>query len=130
LPSGLATKLAQAIKSSLVYSGPVGCSREGSEEKLAQLVTAMRLKVVKAGETVVHEGRAGSSFFIVEAGELVGSKGGDVCSSKYANFDTFGDLALLQDCPYDQVHSTPRSYFYSPPQSHPAHTPDHRRHDR
>jgi hypothetical protein len=79
--------------------------------------------VVKSGETVVHEGRTGSSFFIVEQGELVGRKSNDPGSSKYSDFATFGDFALLHDCPYEQVNTRCTILSCRKTHTHTSYTP-------
>lgn len=70
-----------------------------------QVVNAMRVIKVKAGDVVINKGDAGDSYYVVVEGSfevfLVEADGvaGQKAVKTYGPGDTFGELALLYDAP-------------------------------
>lgn len=70
-----------------------------SREAFIALTEGMVLQRARAGETVLQEGEAGSSFFVVAGGTLVVTKRDDrgerVRLARLAEGDFFGEMAIL-----------------------------------
>ncbi len=74
-----------------------------SREAFIALTEGMLLQRVPAGETVVREGEAGASFFVVAGGDLLVTKrderGEQVRLARLAEGDFFGEMAILAGTP-------------------------------
>ncbi|CAD7926078.1 unnamed protein product [Amoebophrya sp. A120] len=66
--------------------------------ELSQIADALKAEVYENGEHIVTEGEAGDKFYIVESGNPVAVKGGEVVM-QYQQADYFGELALLMEQP-------------------------------
>lgn len=64
----------------------------------SQLSDALKPEMFTDGANVCTQGEAGNKFYIIEEGEAVASKGGQVVMS-YSSGDYFGELALIRNQP-------------------------------
>ncbi|KAF2871521.1 camp-dependent protein kinase A regulatory subunit [Massariosphaeria phaeospora] len=66
----------------------------------SKIADALETKKYPPGTTIIREGDAGESFYILEAGEAeVYKRGVDKPVNRYKKGDYFGELALLNDAP-------------------------------
>jgi CRP-like cAMP-binding protein len=74
-----------------------------SPAAFVDLTARMTLRRAAAGETVIHEGEAGESFFVVASGALRVEKrdeaGGKVALARLGEGAFFGEMALLSGAP-------------------------------
>jgi len=66
--------------------------------ELSQIADALKIETYQDGEDIVREGEPGDKFYIVESGNPVALKGGQVVM-EYKQADYFGELALLMEQP-------------------------------
>lgn len=66
--------------------------------ELSQIADALKTEVYEEDSSIVTEGESGDRFFIVEAGNPVAMKSGQVVM-QYKEADYFGELALLMEQP-------------------------------
>lgn len=64
----------------------------------SQLADALKVQPFADGATVVSQGEAGHTFYIIEEGDAVATKNG-VEVMKYSSGDYFGELALINNKP-------------------------------
>lgn len=64
----------------------------------SQLADALRTVTFEVGDTIVTQGDAGDSFYIIEEGEAIADKNGSEVMS-YGVGDYFGELALIRNQP-------------------------------
>jgi CRP-like cAMP-binding protein len=71
------------------------------EGLLGEVVTALRTRTAGVGEVIVREGDPGDRCYLVGEGRLTAYKGGASHEpvAEYTAGDSFGELALLYDCP-------------------------------
>ena len=97
----LATSLHLTLRKNHVFG-------ELDDVLLAKIASALRSTPAVAGDVVIRQGDAGDAFFLVASGELAAYKeddnGGGATGSNspvetYHAGDSFGELALMYDCP-------------------------------
>jgi CRP-like cAMP-binding protein len=66
------------------------------KRELQGLVSSMKERRFKAGDTIASEGQTGIGFFVIEDGEASVSVGGDERATLGAG-DYFGEVALIDD---------------------------------
>merc|ERR1712110_210248 len=64
----------------------------------SQMADALQSETYEAGTTIVTQGEAGNSFYIIEEGEALATKHGAEVMS-YGVGDYFGELALIRNQP-------------------------------
>ena len=69
------------------------------ETQLSAFVGCMAPLELGAGETLIRQGDLGEEFYVVEAGKLDCSIEGSGVVRQYSRGESFGELALLYDCP-------------------------------
>ena len=67
-------------------------------EQEGDIIDAMFEKKVDKDEMIIKEGDEGDNFYIIERGEFVALKGDQEVFS-YDNKGSFGELALMYNCP-------------------------------
>eukprot|EP00927_Polykrikos_kofoidii_P004110 TRINITY_DN1162_c0_g3_i1.p1 TRINITY_DN1162_c0_g3~~TRINITY_DN1162_c0_g3_i1.p1 ORF type:complete len:901 (-),score=162.04 TRINITY_DN1162_c0_g3_i1:195-2897(-) len=85
-----------ARKSALVKKAPI--FRHLSQEQTSKLVPVLVQHKYKKGESIIKQGEAGSSFFVIASGEVTVSLDGKVIRTMGKNA-YFGERALLFDEP-------------------------------
>lgn len=70
-------------------------------KNMEEVIDAMFEKTVEAGETVITQGEDGDFFYVIESGEFDAftQKAGDTPVFHYGNKGSFGELALMYNCP-------------------------------
>merc|ERR1719331_3512194 len=71
---------------------------------LNEIAVAMRLAAVKSGDSIIRQGEGGDAFYVVAEGSLSAyvadvKKGTEEKVHDYSTGDSFGELALMYDCP-------------------------------
>lgn len=64
----------------------------------SQLADALKPEMFTDGAAICTQGEVGNKFYIIEEGEAVASKGGQIVMS-YSSGDYFGELALIRNQP-------------------------------
>ena len=73
-----------------------------SDNLIKLTIDAMEERNVEANEVVIREGESGDYFYLIETGTFEALKGGKVVttmSESDSKFNSFGELALLYNCP-------------------------------
>jgi len=67
-----------------------------NEDKLEEIIGALRVKDVNKGEEVIRQGEKGDFFYIIDTGNYVAIKNGNVVFT-YRGEGAFGELALMHN---------------------------------
>jgi len=81
------------LKAFLLATPFFGGLSDSSYELLASMLVERRFDI---GTKVVTEGEPGRSMYIVHSGELVVSRLGNVCLSRFGPGDFFGEMTLVE----------------------------------
>lgn len=86
--------IARATADSTLFAGLSDAQRE-------EVVSVMFQKKFNAGDTVITQGDVGDNFYVVDSGEFKAylKQAGDKAVKTYNTGGTFGELALMYNCP-------------------------------